>query len=212
MGDLIRIYTNDDRLGIAKGEARRRMWSPDELERFRVAALAAGKPSPALAVDLAYELGQRPGDTLRLTWAQWDEYRVALTQSKRKARVAVPVTSPDLIEQLNTMTRSGVQIPLNETIGRPYTAHAFNAQFRRLRAKAGLPSDLQARDTRRTALTEAGDGGGTDSQLQSPNGHCNRQSVASYVHPSSTMAAGAQAARERARNRRGKIATKKSEK
>jgi integrase len=109
------------------------------------------------------------------------------------------------------MTRAGVQIVLSEATGRPYTSAAFNAAFRRLRAIAGLPADLQARDTRRTALTEAGDGGGTDSQLQSLSGHRNRQSVASYVHPSSTMAADAQAARERARNRSGKIATKKGE-
>lgn len=197
-------------MGISKGDARTRVWTQDELERFRATARAAGKASIALAVDLAYDLGQRPGDVLRLSWGQWDGYQMALTQSKRKAQVTVPAAV--VRDQLNSMDRAGVQIVISEATGRPYTAHAFSGAFRRLRKLAGLPTDLQARDTRRTALTEAGDGGGTESQLQSLSGHKNRRSIESYVHPSSTMAADAQAARERARNRSGKIATIKGEK
>jgi integrase len=195
-------------LRIGRSAARTRVWTPDELARLKIAAVAAGKPSVALAVELAYDLGQRIGDVLRLTWSQWSGSEFALTQTKRKAKVAIPVLSNDLLGRLNSMERKGVQIVLSEVTGRPYAYGAFRSAFARIRKAADLPPDLQVRDTRRTALIEAGDGGGTDDQIRSLSGHRNRKSVESYVHPTSTMAADAQAARERARNRSGKTATK----
>lgn len=195
-------------MGLPQGPARTRKWSTEEFERFRATAIAAGRPSLALAIDLAFDIGQRPGDTLRLTWGQWNGNGFSLSQSKTKARVAVPILSAALREQLTGMERRGVQVIINEVTGRAYRISEFQNAFRKVRAAAGIAGDLQARDTRRTALTEAGDGGATDDQIRSLSGHRSRQAVSSYVHPTTTMASGAQAARERARNRSGKIATK----
>jgi hypothetical protein len=189
-----------------KGVARERRWSDAELAAFSAAAEAAGRPSIALAVRLAYDLGQRQRDVLRFTWHQYRGGAFVLQQTKRGAKVGVPV-APETAAALDAMARKGVHVVISEASGQPYKGQAFRDAFATIRAKAGLPADLQYRDLRRTALSEIGDAGGTDDEIRSVSGHRSRNVVSTYVVPTTTMARNAQAKRERARNRSGSSAT-----
>lgn len=199
------------KMDMHKGEARTRRWTVGELDSLYGAAGRLGRPSIALAVRLAYDLGQRQRDVLRLSWHQYRAGSFYLTQSKTGEQVGVPV-SPETRVMLDDMDRKGVHVIISEMSGQPYRGQAFRDAFATIRRKAGLPDDLQFRDLRRTALSEIGDAGGTDDEIRAVSGHKSRNVVSVYVVPSTTMAGNAQAKREQARTERGRAAQTKAEK
>ena len=93
---LIRLYRADERYQRLAASTRRdydqclgiiENWSA------RAAARKAERPSMALAVLLGAYLGQREGDILLLTWAQYDGTTITLRQSKTGVLLPVPVAS-----------------------------------------------------------------------------------------------------------------------
>lgn len=174
--------------------ARRRVWTPAEVEAFCAKARAVGRASMALAVTLALDSSQRQGDVIRLRWSDWDGVAFTLRQSKTGVRLRVPAL-PALAAMIAETPRQAVTILVNEETGRPYNSTTFRHVFRQVRDAAGLPADLQFRDLRRTALTELGDAGATDDEIRAVSGHRNRNIVGIYVVPSDRMAAAAQAKR-----------------
>lgn len=182
-------------LGGADHTERTRVWQPQEVGIFCAAATAAGRPSMALAVLLAHDIGQRAGDVRRLTWGDFDGVTFAVRQAKTKQRVAVPA-SPALAWLLSLRAGEGT-ILLNERTGMPYGPVTFGHLFKDLRQRAGLPDDLQFRDLRRTAATELGAAGATDDEIRAITGHRNRNVVAVYVRPDRRMAAAGQAKRRK---------------
>lgn len=199
------------KMPLHKGEARDRRWTDEERATFCAAAERLGRPSIALAVRLAYDLGQRERDVLRLTWHNYGGGAFSFRQTKTGKAVGVPV-SAETRAALDAMDRTGVHVVISEITGQPYGGQAFRDAFATIRRKAGLPADLQFRDLRRTALSEIGEAGGTDDEIRAVSGHKSRNVVATYVVPTTTMAGNAQAKRERARNASGKPATVNGEK
>lgn len=199
------VETNPaQKMRLVAPPGRERVWTTGELEAFRKAAEAAGCPSMGLAVDLAHQLGQRQGDVLGLTWAQWNGQAFEVSQSKTGARLSIPVFS-GLRKRLNAMPRTAVQVIVSEATGRPYRADHFRHEVHRIKTLAGLPPDLQFRDLRRTTATEIGAASGTDDEIRSVTGHKSRGVVAVYVRPDSRYATSAQRKREKAakKNRPG---------
>ena len=188
------------RLRLARVEPRAEVWTPQQVAAFVAAAQAAGRASLGLAVLLAYEIGQRQGDVLRLPWAAWDGVAFTLRQSKTGAAVRVPVRE-DVRRQLEQLPRTSTQIIVAETTRAPFRPDHFRHEFARVRALAELPDTLQFRDLRRTAATELGDAGATDDEIRSVTGHRSRGVVAVYVRPTGTQAEAAQ--RKRAGNAGG---------
>ena len=88
---------------------------------------------------------------------------------------------------------------MSEATKRPYSKHFLSHEVARIRALAGLPTDLQFRDLRRTAATDMGKHGATDDELRGVTGHRSRGVVAVYVQPTGEAAARAQ--RKRTGNR-----------
>lgn len=155
-------------------------WSYEEMERFAQAAKDAGQPSVALAMMLCFELIQRPGDMIRLPWNHYNGQEVFVHQSKRGAKVWVPV-SPELKAMLDATPKKGVQIIINEKTGLPFScAKRLATAARKIRRAAGLPEELQIRDLRRTGATEAGDAGATDDELMAIGGWKSRAVVGVY--------------------------------
>lgn len=174
---------------------RDRVWSPQEVGNFCAAATASGRPSMALAVLLALDIGQRAIDVRRLTWADFDGVGFVIRQTKTKQVVRVPV-SPAMAWLLSQRTDQG-PVVMNERTGKAYGAVTFGHLFKELRTRAGLPDDLQFRDLRRTAATELGAAGATDDEIRAVTGHRNRNVVAVYVRPDGRMAAAGQAKRRK---------------
>ena len=177
------------KLKVAAGRARTQVWKPDEVGAFCRAAEAAGQPSVALAVLLAYETAQRVSDVLRASWRDLDGTTLQVVQKKTGARVAVPL-SAELLGQLEASGRRGMTIIARED-GSRWADVTFRAAFNRIRSRAGL-QHLRFHDLRRTALSEAGAGGATVIELKALGGHADMSSLQRYVVPNESAARGAQ--------------------
>jgi integrase len=67
-----------------------KIWSVDQIKSF--CAVASTELQAALL--LALWTGQRQGDLLRLSWANYDGTHLRLRQNKGKKRVTIPVGQP----------------------------------------------------------------------------------------------------------------------
>ena len=181
---------------------RRQVWTAEEVRAFCKAAAEEKRDSMALAVELAYDIGQRQGDILTLTWGQYDGSAFTIRQAKTGSPVVASV-SPEMQSRLADVKRRGVQVVVSEATNLPYKKDHFAHEFARIRNLAGLPNDLQFRDLRRTAATEMGQAGATDDQLRAQTGHRSRNVVAVYVVPDGTMSAAAQQRRQEWKKKRG---------
>lgn len=184
-----------DGMRLTGTEARSQVWAPDQVETFCKTAIEAGRPSLALAVRLALDIGQRQGDILALKWSDFDGAAFSLVQKKTAHSLRVPVTT-SMQAYLKEVSRDAVQVIVSEATGRLYQKFHFVHEFARIRELAGLPSDLQFRDLRRTAATELGASGATDDEIRAVTGHRSRGVVAVYVRPDDRMAAAAQKKRQ----------------
>lgn len=189
------------KLRVKAPASRGRTWAQEEREGFCRAAVAKGRPSMALAVEIGRCLGQRPTDLRKLPWTAYDPAvvtrdrvgrtiligAVQLRQEKTGRLVWVPCL-PELKAALDGAPRLSTQMVVSENTGRPYQESDFQHTFAEIRAYAGLPADLQYRDLRRTFLTDLGRAGCTDDQLRSVSGHTTRNVVSVYVQPDTTFA------------------------
>ena len=189
------------RLRLVAPPPRRRLWSPKERVQFCNVAVIEGRRSLALAVMLGWDTAQRQGDLLRLTWLDWDGAGFPITQGKTGARVRSMLMA-ETKKWVEETSRTSTHIIVSEATSRPFSAFHFGHEFARVRKLAGLPEDLQFRDLRRTALTEAGDGGATDDELRAMSGHTSREILSTYVVPTGAQAQAAQRKREHASNKK----------
>jgi integrase len=169
---------------------RDQVWTPEQIATFVVTAEQQSRASLGLAVMLGAALGQREGDILRLGWSQYDGTVVQLRQRKTGKLLAVPVTA-DLRKALDGARRVATTMVVSETIGRPYSESSFAHLFRDVAGAAGLPSDLQFRDLRRTAVVRLAEAGCSVPEIAAITGHTlNRtvQILETYCPRTSTMA------------------------
>jgi integrase len=158
----------------------------------------------ALAVMLGWCLGQRPADLRSLAWTAYDQVAgqgkagMQRRQAKTGGAVWVPVL-PELRAMLDDTPKASTQIVVSEVTGRLSKASDFQHIFAAIRAAAGLPTDLQYRDLRRTLATALGAAGCTDDEIRAITGHKTRAVVAVYVRPNGTFATGAMDRLEKAR-------------
>ena len=196
-----------ERLRIQTPPSRSIKWTPAQVAAFLAAAEALGRPSVGLGALLAYELGQRQGDVLRLSWTAYDGDCFDIVQSKTGERVRVPASGV-LKQALKAAVRgSSTQVVVCEKTGLPYGDDYFRREFARIREAAGLPVELQYRDFRRSALTEAADGGSTAVELKAMSGHRTLGILTTYVRPTDAQARNAIEKRERFRAKVAKAKT-----
>lgn len=91
-----------------------------------------------------------------------------------------------------------------ETTGELWSENYLNRIHRQVRAAAGLRSELQLQDFRRTGQTEAGAAGATVDEIRSVARHSTREAGEHYVHPDSRFVESAQKKRLALRNKTGK--------
>jgi Phage integrase family len=167
-----------ERMRLRTNPPRDQVWKPEQIDTFVAAAEAKGRPSIGLAVRLGEGLGQREGDTIRLSWTAYNGAVVRLRQRKTGKLIDVPVID-ELREALDQAPRTATTIVASETTGRPYSEHNFGTLFREIATAAGLPPELQYRDLRRTAVVRLAEAGCSVPEIAAITGHSLR--TANYI-------------------------------
>ncbi len=157
---------------------RDQLWTPEQVATLIAKAYEPGqKPSIGLASHIAYSFAHRMGDVLTLTWTALDS-GIRKTSKTGVKLPMVPSAYPDLEtaiaaerqRQKDSSTPS-THVIVCEMTGRPWHPDVFSHHFRQLANAAEIPSELQARDLRATAMTEMNDGGGDIIDMSTHSGH-----------------------------------------
>ena len=184
--------------GMIGTAPRLRIWTPAEIAAAVAAADAIGWPSIGDAVFLALYTGQRQGDLLALKVMQYQDGRITLRQSKRRARVSV-IAHPRLAVRLAEAAERRRQVAPGckhvlacESTGRAWGSHHFRHTFAQVRAVAVDPrrhdnqhqvrnlkpcpslATAQFMDLRDTAVTNLALAGNTIPGICAISGHSER--------------------------------------
>ena len=177
------------RMKLPQGNARQVVWSAAEVEKLIAACEAAGRRSIGLAVLMAFDLGQRLGDVLSMTWKQYSDGCILLTQGKTGSTVLIPVL-PDLKTALDAITKTSTHIVVSEETKRPYKTFNFTHLFREIADAAGF-AGKQFLDLRRSSAVRLAEAGCTTAEVVSITGHSiesGERILEVYVPRSSAMA------------------------
>ena len=171
-------------------KSRSVVWTQEDVHNFLDQAYSDFQTrNIGLIAHMAYEWCQRLGDMRLLTWdaIDFDNKRVHIKQSKRRAEVFLPV-SDDLLSMLQEQEEDfGFQkyvAPRPYALRgeyRPYSLQKLPMFARRIMKDAGLSDHLRLSDLRRTGTTEMVESGVGIAQIMSVTGHANPQSVKPYI-------------------------------
>jgi len=171
-------------------KSRTTLWEKEDIMKLLDTAYSDfSTRNLGLIAQMAYEWCQRVGDMRLLKWdnIDFDEQRVHILQSKRRAEVYLPI-SDDLMEMLTQQHddfgfQEYVAPRPNPIDGKyePYTIFKMSKHGRALIRNAGLPDTLRLSDLRRTGTTEMVQAGVGIGQIMSVTGHANPQSVKPYI-------------------------------
>ena len=169
---------------------RKIKWSKDEVKTFLDTAYSMWRyRSIGLILHMSYEWGQRVGDMRLLKWSDidFDAQRVDITQSKRGAEVHLPIPD-DLLAMLKAQQVDFGFQPYVAPHIRPnnggYAAYSdieIHRYVNQIKEIAGLSKELQARDLRRTAITEMAEAGVDLVGIMQVSGHQSPNSVKPYL-------------------------------
>tara|TARA_B110000902_G_scaffold138275_1_gene159869 strand:+ start:54 stop:977 length:924 start_codon:yes stop_codon:yes gene_type:complete len=173
-----------------KTKPRKVMWQPEHVTLFLDTAYNNFRwRSIGLIVHMSYEWGQRVGDMRTLKWEsiKFDEKRMDLEQSKRGVDVHLPI-SDNLIRMLAQQKEDfdfqDYVAPRTEPKAGTYshyTIDEIHILINEVKDEANLPQELQARDLRRTAITEMVEAGVDLVGIMQVSGHQSPQSVKPYL-------------------------------
>jgi integrase len=188
-------------------QSRRQVWEPRQVSAVIRAAIDAGRPCMALAIQIAYDTSLRAGDIRALTWGQFDGESLWLKQQKTGSDQRAPLW-PETVAMIEESRGDTIPLAAAPIIRAPhgaaYTKDNFEHRFRDICRAAGIPSDLQFRDIRRTAATELAEGEATVPETAAVTGHSIAHSARmmdTYIRSNYSMAQNAQA--KRRTNRKG---------
>jgi integrase len=123
-----KLYEGGDRAEI--------IWTEQDIERFRLAAIELEKPHVYDGLRLAALTGLRRADLVSLTWDHLGEVAIVKTALKKsrgkRYKVTIPITDPleKLLAELRSRYRKdGVTTVLVNGRGRSWTGHGFGGSF-----------------------------------------------------------------------------------
>tara|TARA_E500000305_G_scaffold96469_1_gene86537 strand:+ start:16 stop:768 length:753 start_codon:yes stop_codon:yes gene_type:complete len=186
-------------------QPRKVMWTADQVRLFCDTAYAEYKwRSIGLIVQMAYTFAQRIGDMRSLKWdnINFDEHRLDLEQSKKRAEVHLPIN----INMYRMLEQQHKDFGFQEYVApHPYPRNGgyiiyadvdIGRMVNRVKEVAGLPKELTAMDMRRTAITEMVEAGVDTTQIMAVSGHNSPQSMRPYIRHTYKSAANALGRRE----------------
>ena len=184
---------------------RKVMWTGDQVSSFLDTAYSEYKwRSIGLIVHMAYAFAQRIGDMRTLEWSNinFEERRLDLEQSKKRAEVHLPITE-NIYKMLKQQHKDfGFQKyvaphPLPRNGGYViYTDVEISRVVNRIKEDANIPKELTAMDMRRTAITEMVEAGVDTTQIMAVSGHSSPNSMRPYIRHTYKSAASALERRE----------------
>ena len=179
---------------------RKVMWTYDQVRQFLDTAYSEFEwRSIGLIVHMAYTFAQRIGDMRSLRWdnINFEERRLDLEQSKRRAEVHIPIT----IHMYRMLEQQRKDFGFQEYVApHPYPRNGGYAIYtdvdisrmvNRVKEAANLPKELTAMDMRRTAITEMVEAGVDTTQIMAVSGHNSPQSMSPYIRHTYKSAASA---------------------
>ena len=179
---------------------RKVMWTYDQVRQFLDTAYSEFEwRSIGLIVHMAYNFAQRIGDMRSLRWdnINFEERRLDLEQSKRRAEVHIPIT----IHMYRMLEQQRKDFGFQEYVApHPYPRNGGYAIYtdvdisrmvNRVKEAANLPKELTAMDMRRTAITEMVEAGVDTTQIMAVSGHNSPQSMRPYIRHTYKSAASA---------------------
>jgi len=171
-------------------EQRKVVWEHDQVLKFLETAYGKWEwRNVGLIAQMAYVWVQRAGDMRMLEWdnVNLDKKAVTLTQSKRRAKVHLPIED-DLHQMLVAQEKDfGFQkyvAPRVKPISgefRPYGLQDLSTVVNAVIKAAGLPSELRISDLRRTGATQMVEGGVPTTSIMQVTGHANPTSLKPYL-------------------------------
>lgn len=165
------------------------VWTHEQVITFLDAAFTKFDwRSIGLIVLMCYEWGQRPVDIRNLTWGDidFDSDKVTITQTKRGATVELPIPDNLLVmlqHQRKDWDFQDYVVPHHrpqDNAYRPLTVSQMTTLLGEVKTLAGLPSELQVGDLRKTAIVQMIEGGVDHLAIQSVSGHKNVASLNPY--------------------------------
>lgn len=169
---------------------RRVRWTQQQVKAFLEAAYSNHETrNIGLIVHMSYEWCQRIGDMRMLTWDAIDleAKTVTITQSKRGAVVYLPITeglASMLIQQREDYGFQKYVAPrfrTSDDTWQAFTQSQVGAFVEQVKEVALLPKELQARDLRRTGITELIISGVDAIGVMQVSGHKNVASIKPYM-------------------------------
>lgn len=173
-----------------KAETRKVMWTQEQVKTFLQHAYSNyDTRNIGVLMHMCYEWCQRVGDMRNLTWADvdLDKRCVTIRQSKRSAVVYLPMTDSlhsVLVQQKELYGFQQYVAPhkrASDGAWRPYTAEQVAEKVGEIKEAANLPPELQARDLRRTGITELIIAGVDAIGVMQVSGHKNVASIRPYM-------------------------------
>ena len=170
---------------------RKVVWEHEQVMDFLQAAYSSFEwRNVGLIVQMTYEWVQRVGDIRMLEWSSLDlsKKTVTLTQSKRRARVHLPI-SDELHQMLVDQQEPdfGFQkyvAPRPSPVAgefKPYGIHDISKVVKEILEYAELPTELRVSDLRRTGATQMVEGGVPTTSIMQVTGHANPTSLKPYL-------------------------------
>ena len=194
------LITNPaSRLGLARPAPRQALWTASQVNQLVARADELGLPHLGTAALLGFWLGQRCGDVLALTAADYQPASGAFTLRQAKTGRLVTAYVPPLVQaRLIGLESQGGAIVRPQGYGGQYCQRSFRAEFSGLVEAVFPGSGLQFRDLRRGAAVDMGESGCTEAQLAAVGGwqiETSRAILETYLPRTAEMAAAAMAKR-----------------
>lgn len=164
---------------------RRVVWEREHIKSFMSVAFSSYETrSLGLIVYAAYVAAQRLGDMRMLKWSSYNLETgvLSLEQSKRRARVSIPLAKDlqDMLRQQHAEV-GWQQWMMPTSKMQPYTLHGLSKAGLLVMERANLPKELRLMDLRRTAVSEMVGAGVALTNIMSLTGHATPQSLTPYV-------------------------------
>lgn len=144
-------------------------------------AMAAFREPERRAVVLAYHLGQRRGDLIRLGWSSISGGKIRLVQEKTRAPVLLPL-HPDLARELDTWRRDATATTiLTGPSGTPWTRENLSQCIKRQIAAHRMREGLNLHGLRKLAGARLAEAGATASEIMAVLGHATLAQATLYT-------------------------------
>lgn len=168
---LITINPWED-MRIPKPKARQTIIPKEIIEQAVIKANEMGLTSIGRSIMLGYHAGQRPGDIRLLPRNNYDGKWLTVSQNKTKAKVFIPVYKlPELKKALDGISQDSILFLHEERTGNPYSKDMLCRRVREVFIAAGIGSEYQFRDLRRTAVVRLAEAGCEIPEICAITGH-----------------------------------------